>query len=141
MPDPTRASALPRHRSCVQLIVCACLVLFGTAAHSSNLGFLRTSPLRHFTQEDMDLMMKNADATLDADEASAKREWSNPRSGASGSAEIRSAFTGSDGAPCKRIHVVNQVKSWSNAATHTVCKYPDRGWILHADARPATQGP
>jgi hypothetical protein len=141
MSDSTRASLLPRRSSCTHLIACACLVLFGTMAHSSNLGFLKTSPLRYFTQEDMDLMMKNAEAALDADEPSARREWSNPRSGASGSAEIKSAFTGSDGAPCKRIYVVHKVRSWSNAATHAVCKYQDRGWILHTEAKPAAQSP
>ena len=141
MSDSTRASALPPRVSCAHFIACACLVLFATASHASNLGFLKNSPLRYFTQEDMDLMMKNAEAALDADEPSARREWSNPKTGANGSAEIKSAFTGSDGAPCKRIYVVHNIKSWSNAATHAVCKYPDRGWILHTEAKPAAQSP
>jgi hypothetical protein len=139
MSDATRVSVLSRRVSCTQLIACACLALLATVSHASNLGFLRTSPLRHFTQEDMDLMMKNAETALDADQPSARTEWSNPKTGASGSAEIRNAFTGSDGAPCKRIHVVNKVRSWSSAATHAVCKYEDRGWVLHSEAVPAEQ--
>jgi hypothetical protein len=121
-------------RSGARLLAVAGVLLFAASTHAQNLNFLKTSPLAQFTQQDVDLMLKNADAALEAKEPQARREWSNPKTGATGSAEILREFTGTDGAPCKRLRVVNKAKSESRDATHTVCKYEGRGWLVNAEA-------
>jgi hypothetical protein len=108
-----------------------------SAAFAANLGFLDKSPISYFTPEDMDLMHSNAIKVLDAAGASSKQSWSNAKTGASGWAQVREQFTTSDGTPCKRLRIVNKAKGLSSDATYTVCKYPERGWAMNADAEPA----
>jgi hypothetical protein len=108
-----------------------------TTASGGNLSFLDQSPVSRFTPEDVDMMHQNSIQALDAQGANAKQSWSNTRTGASGWAQVRSQFTASDGAPCKRLRVVNRAGGLESDSTFTVCKYADRGWVLHADAAPA----
>ena len=118
----------------------ALALLAGSAALTAaagNLSFLDNSPLAYFKPEDHDLMRQNAFKVLDATDAQTKQSWSNANTGASGWAQVRGQFTGSDGAPCKRLRVVNKARGLQSDATYTVCKYPDRGWVVNTDATPA----
>src|SRR5215469_7857469 len=108
-----------------------------TTALGGNLSFLDQSPVSRFTPEDVDMMHQNSIQVLDAQGTSAKQSWSNTKTGASGWAQVRGQFTASDGAPCKRLRVVNRARGLESDSTFTVCKYADRGWILNADAAPA----
>ena len=108
------------------------------AAQAQNLNFLRNSVMSNFQQDDTDMMRKNVNEVLDSSDANAKKEWSNPRTGASGSAQVLDQFTASDGAPCKRLRLANRAAQRHSQSTHTMCKYQDRGWILNPDAKPAT---
>jgi len=119
----------------LSLALLACSAI--SPADAGNLDFLKKTPAYYFKPEDTELMQKNAYAVLDSAEPAARREWSNPKTGASGLAEVRGQFTATDGAPCKRLRVVNRVKSVESDATYTVCKYPERGWIVNVDAQPA----
>jgi hypothetical protein len=119
------------------------LILVGScalavAAQAANLGYLKNSPVAYFQQADTDLMLKNANEVLDSSDPNAKKDWSNPRTGASGSAQVLGQFTASDGAPCKRLRIMNKVPQAEGEATYTVCKYSGRGWVLNPDAKPAT---
>jgi hypothetical protein len=121
---------------------CAALALLAgsaaaVSAYGSNLSFLGKSPISYFKADDMALMRKNAMKVLDAAEPNAKESWSNAKTGASGVAEVRSQFTATDGATCKRLRILNKVKGLEGDATYTACKYPDRGWVLNTDAVPA----
>ncbi|HVN46838.1 MAG TPA: hypothetical protein VMT66_16535 [Steroidobacteraceae bacterium] len=109
----------------------------GIAVYAGNLSFLEQSPVSYFNAEDMELMRQNALKVLDDPSATAKQEWSNTKTGASGLAQVRREFTGSDGAACKRLRVINRAKGLTSDATYTVCKYPDRGWVVHTEATPA----
>ena len=128
-----------RRLTAIRLIACAGFALLASAAHAQNLNFLKMSPLAKFTQEDVNLMMANANDALEAKEPSAKKQWSNPKTGASGMAEVKAEFVGNDGATCKRLRVVNKSSKDSTDVTHTVCKYEGRGWLLHSEAAPATK--
>ena len=120
----------------------ALAALMGSAAlitaSAANLGFLDKSPVAYFTPEDMDLMRNNATKVLDdASGGTSKQSWSNTKTGASGWAQVRGQFTTSDGTPCKRLRVVNKAKGLTSDATYTVCKHPERGWAMNADAEPS----
>jgi hypothetical protein len=108
-----------------------------TSASAGNLSFLDKSPLSYFRGDDMELMRQNAQKVLDDPSAQAKQTWSNPKTGASGLAQVRGEFKGSDGAPCKRLRITNQANGLKGDATYVVCKYPDRGWVVNTDASPA----
>jgi len=128
-----RASAAPGARLAVFLVAC----LAPWAPQAGNMSFLQDSPSAYFRGDDADLMMKNAHEALDSSEPSAKRSWSNPKTGASGFAQVTGQFTGSDGAPCKRLRIGNKAGGLQGEGTYTLCKYKDRGWVFHADAHPA----
>ena len=117
------------------VLIAGCAMPF--AAYAVDPMFLTNSPVSYFKQEDVDLMMKNAREVLDSSSPTAKQAWSNPKTGASGFAEVKGQFTATDGAPCKELRLGNQFKKVSGEATYTVCKYKDRGWIVNVDAEPA----
>ena len=122
------------HCGAVLALVACCAA---AAAYGSNLGFLGKSPISYFKADDMALMRQSALKVLDAAEPNAKESWSNAKTGASGLAEVRSQFTATDGATCKRLRILNKAKGLESDATYTACKYPDRGWVLNTDATPA----
>jgi len=105
-------------------------------ATGDNLGFLGKSPIAYFKPDDMELMRQSALKVLDAPEPNAKETWSNAKTGASGLAQVRSQFTATDGATCKRLRIRNKIKGLESDATYTACKYADRGWVLNTDAVP-----
>jgi len=115
------------------LLACAVVPLRATAV---NLGFLGNSPVSFFQKADVDLMMKNAHEVLDSAGVNAKQAWSNPKTGASGFAQVTGQFTIADGTLCKRLRVFNKAGGVEGVATYTVCKYSGRGWIINADAQP-----
>jgi len=131
-------SGVRLHKVWLAVLSCGAAVLASQAgADSGNLQFLKKSPIAYFSEDDVDLMMKNARAVLDSSDPAATQSWSNPRTGASGLAEVKGAFTATDGAPCKRLRVVNQYKQLESQATYTVCKHSGRGWVVNVDAQPA----
>ena len=127
----------------MRTIVALCALVAASDAMSAGMDFLSGLPASYFTQEDRDLMMKNVKEILDSDEANPSREWSNPKTGNSGNMKLRSQFTATDGAPCKRVSVSSLVKAGSvkNTGTYILCKYEGRGWLLHPDAVPAPASP
>jgi surface antigen len=121
-----------------------CILMIASPAFGAGgMDFLNDLPAASFTQEDRDLMMKTTKEVLESTEPRATKDWSNPKSGNSGNLLVRSQFTATDGATCKRVVVTNNVKARSlkNVATHTMCKYEGRGWLLHPEAVPAPASP
>ena len=104
-------------------------------ASAGNLSFLADTPIAHFNADDMALMRENANKVLEATDANSKQSWSNPKTRASGMAQVRGQFTTSNGTPCKRLRIVNKITGLQSDATYTVCKSAD-GWIFNADAAP-----
>jgi hypothetical protein len=126
------------HRKASRMLaMLVCGYAIAVAAQAANLNYLKNSPVAYFQQDDTDMMMKNANAVLDSSDANAKKEWSNPRTGASGWAQVVGQFATSDGTPCKRLRLGNKAAQVEGESTYTVCKYPGRGWILNPDAKPA----
>ena len=124
----------PSAAAAAAAVLVSCAVI--GSASGANLNFLDKSPISYFRGDDMELMRQNAQKALDDPAANAKQSWSNPKTGASGFAQVRSQFTGSDGAPCKRLRIWNNAGGLKGDATYTVCKYPDKGWVMHSDASP-----
>ena len=116
-------------------LIASCAVV--APATAGNLSFLNQTPLGHFKSDDMELMRQNARKVLDDPAANARQDWTNPNTGASGWAQVRSQFTSTAGETCKRLRVVNKVKGLESNSTYTVCKSNDADWAIHSDARPA----
>jgi hypothetical protein len=108
------------------------LLLPLTAAAQSSLGFLKDSPISYFNSDDTQLLKKNAYAVLDSQAPAAKGQWSNPKTGHSGEAEVMEAFS-ADGMACKRLRVANAAKGVKSEATYPLCKHPDKGWRVRTE--------
>ena len=103
-----------------------------TASAQSGLGFLKTSPINYFTNEDIKLMKANADSLLESGAEGDKKQWSNAKTGHSGEAELMQSFS-ADGMSCKRVRVANQAKGLKSDATYPLCKYPGKGWRIRQE--------
>ncbi len=123
------------------LAATAALLALPFCARAQHLDFLKSTPAAHFKGEDQELMKRNAREVLESPEPRAIREWSNPKTGSSGLAQVRSEFIATDGALCKRLRIVNRAGGVANDSTYPVCKYEGRGWLVHPDAEPADPTP
>jgi hypothetical protein len=99
-------------------------------ALASNLTFLNDTPLAAFTDEDYAIMRQNAETVLSDAKTPAKREWKNPKTKSSGTAETLAAFAGPKGEPCKRIQIVNHAAGRDSKASYTLCTMDAEGWRL-----------
>lgn len=93
-------------------------------------------PTANFTSEDTDLMMRNVRAALDSSDPAAREQWSNPKTGASGFAQVKGQFTATDGVLCKRLFIRNVAKGSPGESTYTFCKVAGRGWVINEAAEP-----
>jgi hypothetical protein len=132
-----RTSTLMRRSvsSAVALLMLLACALIPLRASAVNLGFLGNSPISMFQPADVDLMRKNAQEVLDSAQPNAKQAWSNPKTGASGFAQVTGTFTMADGTPCKRLRIFNKAGGLENVGVYPVCKYTGRGWVINADAQ------
>ena len=122
---------LQRRASRGGLLTLALLLPLAAAAQSS-LGFLKDSPISYFNGDDTTLLKNNAYAVLDSKAQGAKGQWSNPKTGHSGEAEVLEAFS-ADGMACKRLRVANAAKGVKSEATYALCNYPGKGWLVHTE--------
>jgi hypothetical protein len=127
----------PRRWAAFGLLIALACAVIPICATAGNYSFMNNSPLSFMEPDDVALMKKNALEALDAGKLNAKHPWSNPKTGASGFAQITGEFTTADGTPCKRLRLFNKAGGMANVATYPVCKYSGRGWVINADARPA----
>ena len=122
----------------LRLMVLVALTMSPIAARAvSPLRFLGNSPVAYFQQEDVDLMLKNAREVLDSADPNARHTWSNPRTGASGSAQVVGQFTTAAGIRCRRLRVFNRARRVEGETTVPVCQRSGRDWVIDADAQPA----
>jgi len=118
-----------------RLLLLLCGLGAMTASPAQNLAFLQNSPIYYFQDDDVNMMLANAKAVLDS-ASGAKRQWSNPRTGAAGMAQVKGRFTTADGTPCARLRVANKARGVESETVYTVCKSPARGWEVNPDAKP-----
>jgi hypothetical protein len=122
-----------------RIFLVAAMLVLACSASAQHLRFLKDTPAAHFKGDDQKLMQRNVQAVLESPAADASQEWSNPKTGSSGLAQVKGGFTAADGAPCKRLRVVNRAGGLENDSIQVVCKYQGRGWLLHPDAEPADE--
>jgi hypothetical protein len=121
------------------LYVCTLLLSLGLGAPAQGeVGTSKNSPVGNFKGDDMKLMQHNTDEALDSSEPNARREWNNPKTGASGFAQVKGQFIAAEGMLCKRLLIGNQAKGIHGEGTHTLCKVEGRGWLINDGAEPAS---
>ena len=122
-------------RLAAAMLIAGCTAVI--TASAGNLSFLADSPIARFNSDDRALMREAANKVLDSPDANSQESWSNPKTRASGMAQVRGQFTAANGMPCRRLRIVNRARGLESDATFTVCKSADGDWIFNADAAPA----
>jgi hypothetical protein len=128
--------AFPSIRSLILGGVATLLIATSMPATAGNLSFLTRSPVSYFNDEDMRLLKEAVLQVLDDKDARAKRSWSNPATGSSGTVEARGAFKTAAGVNCKRVRVTNHAKGVDGDSTYTVCQDADKDWAIDQSAKP-----
>ena len=110
----------------------AAIAAFSTppTAFGQALGFMEYSPIAYYTEEDNRLADEAGLDALDNYADNTAREWSNPRTGASGSITPLETYENEAGHTCRRARAIDRTASPPLQArfVFTLCKDPDKGW-------------
>jgi len=115
------------------------LVMTITPVRAGNLEFLNKAPISFYNDEDIRLLKEAVTQVLEDSNVRATKDWSNPATGNHGKVEGRSAFKTAEGVECRRVRVTNHAKAVDNQGTYTVCKVPDKDWVIDQSAKPAAK--
>ena len=101
----------------------------GLPALASNLDFMKDTPYTHFTDEDHKIFNQTLNDTLNKGADGESREWSNPKSKASGEVKELKTFE-RKGMPCRTVYIANKAKGRSGNAEYNFCKQASGIWAL-----------
>ena len=110
MPFPSRPAA-----------VALLLVAAGAVSAQSNLRFLKDAPIEKMTREDLALMMKNSNEALSRNADGETSAWTNPKTGASGTATPLRSFT-QKGMKCSEADYTNHAGGFNGGGRFTLCR-------------------
>ena len=111
------------------LAVSAALAAAPVAVAAQNLGFMQDSPMPRMTAEDQKLMMRNSTEALDRNADGETSGWSNPKTGASGTATPLKTFT-QKGMKCREIQYTNHAGGFNGGGTFTLCRVASGEWKI-----------
>jgi surface antigen len=127
-----------RHSVWLMLGLGALMIFAVRPATAGNLTFLKQAPVSYFNDDDMRMLKEAVQQVLDDSNVKALKSWSNPATGNYGKVEGRSAFKTAAGVSCKKLRVTNHASGVDGQATYTVCKDPERDWVVDPTAKPAS---
>ncbi len=124
----------------LRAIVCVTLVLAMASSATARqrggyMSWLAETPVSKFNDEDKKMLHDAAEAVVSG-EAGNSRSWENPKTGNHGMLTLLASFNGSDGRPCHQVRVQNHAKGLSGDQKVTICKDPERGWLLDTQEPP-----
>ncbi len=99
------------------------------------MGWVAASPISRFNDEDKRLLREAAEAVVSG-EPGHSRDWENPKTGNHGKLTLLATFNGTDGRPCHQVRVQNHAKGLSGDSKVSICKDPERGWLLDTQEPP-----
>jgi len=109
------------------IVTCTALVAVGFSVHAQNMGFLRDSPIQRMTKEDTVMMMRNSSEALNRNANGETSGWSNPKTGASGTATPLRTFT-QKGMKCRETRYTNHAGGFNGESTFTLCRVASGEW-------------
>jgi surface antigen len=109
------------------LAALAALAATSLAVHAQNMGFLRDSPIQRMTKEDTVMMMRNSSEALNRNANGETSGWSNPKTGASGTATPLRTFT-QKGMKCRETRYTNHAGGFNGDSTFTLCRVASGEW-------------
>lgn len=105
----------------LRLAALAILAAASVAAHAqTNMRFLKDAPIEKMTREDLALMLKNSNEALSRNADGETSAWTNPKTGASGTATPLRTFT-QQGMKCRETDYTNHAAGFNGGGRHTLC--------------------
>lgn len=108
------------------LLLIGALITFAAAPALAQKLFLKDSPVSRMNSEDTALLVRNYTQALDSLPDGHTNTWTNPKTGASGTATPLNT-TKQQGMTCRLIEITNQAGGQSGRSEWTFCKTKD-GW-------------
>ena len=102
---------------------------YGAAYAQGNMSFLTDSPIEKMTKEDIALLVKHSNEALSTNENGHTSGWTNPKTGASGTATPLRSFT-RQGMKCREAEYTNNAGGFNGAGRYTLCRVPNGEWKL-----------
>lgn len=90
-------------------------------------NWLGDAVIRHFTAEDLDLMLSTMNTSLDNNDDGVALDWRNPKTGNSGSIKPVATAIKND-MTCRKTQFINNADGRKGESTFVFCKYPDNKW-------------
>jgi len=109
------------------LAALAALAATSLAVNAQNMGFLRDSPIQRMTREDTVMMMRNSSEALSRNADGETSGWSNPKTGASGTATPLRTFT-EKGMKCRETRYTNHAGGFNGESTFNLCRVASGEW-------------
>jgi len=112
-------------------IACALLAILPTTVlFAANAGFLKDTALAYLTDEDRRMQTQTAISVLDDADATAAKDWKNPKTGSSGRSESLGNFRSNDGLHCRKLRLLTTAKGIDSQFSFPVCKNAQGDWFI-----------
>jgi surface antigen len=99
------------------------------AALAQNIGFARGGPMERMNKDDMKLLTDNYVKALEQAADGQISEWTNPKTGHSGSATPKKSFERA-GQKCRLVELNNTAGGASGKSEFTFCKQASGEWKI-----------
>lgn len=107
----------------------AALAAACVAVQAQNMGFLTDSPIQNMTKEDLALLQKNSNEALSRNADGETSGWTNPKTGASGTATPLKTFT-QKGMKCRLVRYTNHAGGFNGGGEFTLCRQSGGAWKI-----------
>lgn len=109
------------------ILAFAALLLPLSAVSAIDVRFLKETPIGKFSKEDLSLMQETARKALSEAPDGTLVEWSNPKTGSSGTIKPLDTFQ-QKGLKCRRAEVTNKYKALLGGTTLVACEVKKGEW-------------
>lgn len=121
---------MPSHTTLSTTALFSLVLLVLPLAQGANFRWLDSSPARHFSDRDWQLLGDTVDLALNTGRDGQRFEWSNPDTGSSGTLEPAPATGRYAGGGCRRLKMENHAGNESSRSSHTFCRQEDGSWKI-----------
>jgi surface antigen len=109
------------------------MVFFHQTVSSYNLGFLRHSPARHFSEQDWEMANAAIGKALHEKKDGETVSWENPQTKSSGTVTPIMTETEAD-MTCRQLKIENRARGMSGNVIYRFCREPDGKWAVQSGA-------
>jgi surface antigen len=114
-------------RTALALALCALLWRPAGPLHAVNTFFMDNMPIARMSSEDIDILLRAVNETLDQAPDGTTRRWDNPDTGAGGLLTPRNSYKDKD-RDCRDLEVENHAGGMTNRSVIPACRQPDGTW-------------